>query len=244
MRIVPSPLSKILLVAALLATAGVGRALELPTSPPHFVLVVAAGWSELLGRPGGWAGDCGSPLKSGCPGQIRALEGFSDVPSDLGTSTLGAGEIGMGFGLGLLPFLSLQILGDVRYAAGGIEAGQPVSQGGNTFQLGPGFAGELLVDLPVDLRLRLGSFWALYGGVAPGLVPGLHVSASAITPGGSQSGSMNTSGLVLLWRAGLDRFFDYRATAIGVLVEGAVGGGLGALLTFTFHGGDNFETIR
>ncbi len=231
--------------AAALLAGGSAGALEPETSPLHFVFVLDTGWTQLLGRPGSWAGDCRTHGVAGaCANQIVAGQSFTDQPGDLGTGGLGAVGVGMGLGFGLSRLLSLQILADGRYAIGGVGAAQPVSQNGSTFQLGPGFASEAMIDLPVDLRLRLGSYWVVYGGLSPALATGIDVVAQASGSSGTRDGSMNGWAGALLWRAGLDRFFDYRATALGLLVEGATGGGVGALLTLTFHGGDSLETIR
>ncbi|MHB1846583.1 MAG: hypothetical protein ACYCWW_17305 [Deltaproteobacteria bacterium] len=233
------------LAAGSLVASGPALGLEPETSPLHFVAVVEAGGGELLGRPGSWTGGC-HPRQdpTGCAGQLRPVDGFTDVPGDLGTSVLETLGGGLGFGIGLTRWLTFQLLFDARYAAGAIGAGAPVSQNGSSYQLGPGAASELLLDLPADLRLRLGSFWDLYGGVAPAVMTGVSVPATATSTAGTRTGSLSGAAAGLLWRAGLDRFFDYRASAFGLLVEGAVGGGVGALLTFTLHAGDDFETIR
>ncbi len=230
--------------AAALLAGGSAGALEPETSPLHFVFVLDTGWTQLLGRPGSWAGDCRTHGVAGaCANQIVAVESFTDQPGDLGTGGLGAVGVGVGFGFGLSRLLSLQILADGRYALGGVGAAPSVSQNGSTFQLGPGFTSEEMIDLPVDLRLRLGSYWVVYGGLSPALAS-IDAVAQANTSSGTRDGSMNGWAGALLWRAGIDRFFDYRATALGLLVEGATGGGVGALLTLTFHGGDSLETIR
>ncbi len=131
-----------------------------------------------------------------------------------------AQEVGMGFGFGLSRLLSLQILADARLDGAFVDASfgeVPVGRRGP----------ELLLDLPVDLRLRLGTYWVIYGGGSPWFSP-----CRCGYSGG------------VFWRGGIERFFDYRADALGLLVEGNLAGGLGALLTLTFHGGDNFEPIR
>ncbi len=236
------------LLAGLALAAARAAAFEPGTSPPHFALTMELGGGNLLVPPPLWSGGCrghGSPTAN-CPGQLLASD--TAPGAALAPGTTGVGEIGFGFGgaVGLTSWLTLQFGSDLMLGVGSAGPSPPLaaSPSGSSFSFGPGTVWDLLFDLPIDLRFRLGPRWDLYGGAAPGVALAGLSQATLTTPSsGSRTGGMEGNWIGVLWRAGFDRFFSYRRSALGVLAEAGAGGQIGLFLTYTFHSGDAFEVV-
>ncbi|MHB1843328.1 MAG: hypothetical protein ACYCWW_00655 [Deltaproteobacteria bacterium] len=221
------------LLSLLALAASSAAAFEPDSAPFHYDLRLQAGAGEPFGAPGSWSGACASCPAGSAPG------------SAVSPSSALLGEVGGGLGavVGLFPFLSLRLGGDLTFGYGGARASPPVTAQGETFAFGPGPVWELVLDLPVDLRFRLGPLWELYLGVAPGFADLGAPPVAVTTTSGTSTASLQGSWVGLIWRAGIERFYSYRRSAIGLLAEGVAGGGAALYFTYAFQVGDSFDRL-
>ncbi len=233
-----------MLVLAAGAPASTASAFTPPAAPAEFVTSFELGGGTLLGPFSNWTGIC----TRACGNLWKSMR----LPMSVPANGFGGAGLALGADVGITPWLSLQILVDGQLTLGRIEQGPPTvfpSSPELTFQIQPGweFGPLLLVDLPVDLRVRLGLSWDLFAGVAPGYAAEAAKMRASGTPleasFGQTTGGIGNGAWTYFVRAGVDRAFNYRSAAIGALVEWAPYGAVAILATFSLRFGRVYEAI-